>query len=137
MVSRRNLADIAYSDAMQMTDLARLSALAVVFAVPMATGAQTRAQIRVDAGKKVAEFKPIYAYFGYDEANYTYTPNGKRLIGELAALTDARVQIRTHFLLATGDGTPGLKWSSTGVYSEDAAGNPKYDWTIFDRIFDT
>jgi xylan 1,4-beta-xylosidase len=105
--------------------------------MPLAMGAQTRVQIRVDGGKKIGEFKPIYAYFGYDEANYTYTSNGKKLIGELAALTDAQVQIRTHFLLATGDGTPGLKWSSTGVYTEDAAGNAKYDWTIFDRIIDT
>jgi len=111
--------------------------LAAGLAVPGVVNAQTRVQIRVDAAKKVAEFKPVYAYFGYDEANYTYAPNGRKLIGELAALTDARVQIRTHFLLATGDGTPGLKWGSTGIYSGDAAGNPKYDWTIFDRIIDT
>jgi xylan 1,4-beta-xylosidase len=128
--------DLAYSRAMR-TRLFPLLALAAVFAIPRFGAAQARVEVRVDAGEKVGTFKPIYAYFGYDEANYTYTPNGKKLIGELAALTDARVQIRTHFLLATGDGTPGLKWSSTGVYTEDAAGNPKYDWTIFDRILDT
>ena len=37
----------------------------------------------------------------------------------------------------SGDGTPALKWGSTGVYSEDAEGKPRYDWTILDRIFDT
>jgi xylan 1,4-beta-xylosidase len=30
-----------------------------------------------------------------------------------------------------------LKWSSTSAYKEDANGNPVYDWTINDRIFDT
>ena len=122
---------------MQRKVFALVVVLAAGLALPRALRAQARVQIRVDATRKVAEFKPIYAYFGYDEANYTYAPNGRKLIGELAALTDARVQIRTHFLLATGDGTPGLKWGSTGVYTEDAAGNPKYDWTIFDRILDT
>ena len=47
------------------------------------------------------------------------------------------VYIRTHFMLATGDGTPGLKWGSTNAYTEDASGRPVYDWTITDRIFDT
>jgi xylan 1,4-beta-xylosidase len=30
-----------------------------------------------------------------------------------------------------------LKWGSTGVYREDAAGRPVYSWTLLDRIFDT
>jgi xylan 1,4-beta-xylosidase len=93
--------------------------------------------IRVDAAQKIAPFKPIYAYFGYDEANYTYTRNGSELISELAGLTGAPVYIRTHFLLTTGDGTPGLKWGSTNAYTEDTSGKAVYDWTIADRIFDT
>jgi xylan 1,4-beta-xylosidase len=40
-------------------------------------------------------------------------------------------------MLATGDGTPGLKWGSTNAYTEDASGRPVYDWTITNRIFDT
>ncbi len=40
-------------------------------------------------------------------------------------------------MLATGDGTPGLKWGSTNAYTEDASGKPVYDWPIADRIFDT
>ncbi len=98
---------------------------------------QDAVTIRVDATKKTAPFKPIYPYFGYDEPNYTYTKNGKKLVGELAALTDKPVYIRTHFMLATGDGTAGLKWGSTNAYTEDASGKPVYDWTIADRIFDT
>lgn len=99
--------------------------------------AQEQVSIRVDARKKTAPFKPIYAYFGYDEPNYSYTKNGSKLVGELAALTHSPVYIRTHFLLATGDGTPGLKWGSTNAYTEDANGKAVYDWTIADRIFDT
>ncbi len=93
--------------------------------------------IRVNASEKVGPFKPIYGYFGYDEPNYTYTRNGSKLVGELAALSGGPVYIRTHFMLATGDGTPGLKWGSTNAYTEDASGKPVYDWTITDRIFDT
>jgi xylan 1,4-beta-xylosidase len=99
--------------------------------------AQSPVAIEVNAEQKIGAYKPIYGYFGYDEPNYTYMKNGKKLIGELAALSSGPVYIRTHFMLATGDGTPGLKWGSTNAYTEDAAGKPVYDWTITDRIFDT
>jgi xylan 1,4-beta-xylosidase len=99
--------------------------------------AQDTVTIRVNAAEKVGPFKPIYGYFGYDEPNYTYTKNGSKLVGELAALGGSPVYIRTHFMLATGDGTPGLKWGSTNAYTEDASGKPIYDWTITDRILDT
>ena len=46
------------------------------------------------------------------------------------------VYFRAHNLLTSGDGTPALKWGSTGVYREDAEGRILYDWTILDRIFD-
>ncbi len=80
---------------------------------------------------------PIWNYFGYDEPNYTYTPNGKKLLGELAALSPAPVYVRVHNLLTTGDGSASLKWGSTNVYTEDATGKPVYSWKILDRIFDT
>jgi xylan 1,4-beta-xylosidase len=96
-----------------------------------------RVTIRVNAAETSGPFKPIYGYFGYDEPNYTYAPNGRKLIGELADLSAVPVYIRTHFMLCTGDGTPGLKWGSTNAYTEDSSGKPVYDWTITDRIFDT
>jgi xylan 1,4-beta-xylosidase len=100
--------------------------------------AQNSVTIRVNGAETVGPFKPIYGYFVYDEPNYTYTANGKKLIGELAGVSGvAPVYIRTHFMLATGDGTAGLKWGSTNAYTEDASGKPIYDWTITDRIFDT
>jgi xylan 1,4-beta-xylosidase len=110
------------------------SALLLLAAAPLfAQGVD----IRVDGDRRQGPYKPIFAYFGYDEPNYTYSPNGKKLIGELAALSPVRVQIRAHHLLITGDGTPAMKWGSTNAYTEDATGKPVYDWTIVDRIFDT
>src|SRR5262252_8057939 len=94
-------------------------------------------RITVDPSTKLAPYRQITSYFGYDEPNYTYMANGKRLIRELAALSQVPVQIRAHHLLVTGDGTPALKWGSTNAYTEDAAGRAVYDWTIVDRIFDT
>ena len=35
--------------------------------------------------------------------------------------------VRTHNLLTSEDGTPALKWGSTGAYTEDAQGRPHYD----------
>ena len=93
--------------------------------------------IRIDASKPVGEMKPVWRFFGHDEPNYTYMTDGKKLLGQLAALSPEPVYVRTHNLLTSGDGTPALKWGSTGVYSEDPEGRPRYDWTIIDRIFDT
>ena len=80
---------------------------------------------------------PIWNYFGYDEPNYTYAPNGRKLLGELAALSSGPAYVRVHNLLTTGDGSASLKWGSTNVYTEDAQGKPVYNWTILDRIFDS
>ncbi len=63
--------------------------------------------------------------------------DGRKLLAELGRLRPGSVYFRTHNLLTSGDGTPALKWGSTGAYSEDAQGRPIYDWTIVDRIFDT
>ena len=92
--------------------------------------------IRIDASKALGPRKPAWRFFGHDEPNFTYMKGGEKLLGQLAALGPEPVYIRTHNLLTSGDGTPALKWGSTGVYSEDAEGRPRYDWTILDRIFD-
>lgn len=92
---------------------------------------------RVDANRTTGTLKPIYSFFGYDEPNYTYMKDGRKLLSELAALSPVPVYVRAHNLLTSGDGTPALKWGSTNAYTEDASGNPRYDWTIVDRIFDT
>jgi xylan 1,4-beta-xylosidase len=93
--------------------------------------------IQVQADQLEGPMPPVWNYFGYDEPNYTYAPNGRKLLGELAALGRGPVYVRVHNLLTTGDGAGSLKWGSTNVYSEDASGQAVYSWTILDKIFDT
>ncbi len=93
--------------------------------------------IRVHADRPGGELKPIWRFFGADEPNYAYMADGEQLMRELGRLGPPQTCFRTHNLLTSGDGTPGLKWGSTGAYGEDAHGNPVYDWAIVDRIFDT
>jgi xylan 1,4-beta-xylosidase len=93
--------------------------------------------VRVDISHSQGSFRPIWDFFGYDEPNYTYAPNGKKLLGEIAGLSPAPAYIRVHNLLTSGDGGASLKWGSTNAYIEDASGNPIYSWQIVDRIFDT
>src|SRR5580700_11142300 len=92
--------------------------------------------IQVQFDQSEGPVSPVWNYFGYDEPNYTYAPNGKKLLGELAALDCAPVYVRVHNLLTTGDGSASLKWGSTNVYSEDPSGRPVYSCVILDRIFD-
>jgi xylan 1,4-beta-xylosidase len=99
--------------------------------------AQRPVSITVDAETTISELRPIWNYFGYDEALTTLTPEGQHLLGELTAMSDPEpIQIRVHHLLTSGDGTWALKWSSTNVYTEDEDGNPVYDWRGVDRIMD-
>ena len=95
------------------------------------------ANIKVNLAETGKERLPVWAWFGYDEPNYTYMKDGKKLLSEIAALSPVPVYVRTHSLLVTGDGTPALKWGSTNAYTEDADGNPVYNWKIVDSIFDT
>ena len=95
------------------------------------------AKITVDLNKTNGDMKPIWAAFGYDEPNYTYMKDGRKLLSELAALSPVPVYVRAHNLLTTGDGTAALKWGSTNAYTEDANGQPIYNWKIVDSIFDT
>jgi len=94
------------------------------------------ASIDVDFSKKTGQMSPVWAWFGYDEPNYTYMKDGKKLLSELAELSPVPVYVRTHSLLVSGDGVAALKWGSTNAYTEDSNGNPIYNWTIIDSIFD-
>ncbi len=93
--------------------------------------------INVDLKKEIGNMDPVWAWFGYDEPNYTYMKDGKKLLSEIAELSPVTVHVRAHNLLTTGDGTPALKWGSTNAYTEDANGNPVYNWRIIDSIMDT
>lgn len=111
--------------------------LAGFLAASAAKAEAIKANIRIDAAEKLGELAPIWRFFGADEPNYAYMRHGQKLLGELGELAPRRVYFRTHNLLTSGDGTPALKWGSTGAYREDAEGRPVYDWVILDRIFDT
>ena len=76
--------------------------------------------IHVDTASRSGPMSPFWAWFGHDEPNYTYTPNGKKLLSALQDLSPVPVFMRVHNLLTSGDGTRALKWGSTNVYTEDA-----------------
>ncbi len=118
-----------------------VAALLVMFLAISSTAAPRQANqdvvtITVDASKPGATLRQVWPFFGFDECNYAVTPNARELMKSLAASQPDPVYIRTHFLLNTGNGVPALKWGSTNAYTEDASGNPVYDWKIMDGIFD-
>lgn len=93
--------------------------------------------ITVDAEARQRKAEPVWRFFGADEPNYATMKDGRTTLSTLGSLSPGNVYFRAHNLLTSGDGTPALKWGSTNVYTEDEQGNPVYDWTIVDRIFDT
>jgi xylan 1,4-beta-xylosidase len=38
----------------------------------------------VDAGRSLGPLRPVWRFFGADEPNYAYLPDGERLIGSSA-----------------------------------------------------
>jgi xylan 1,4-beta-xylosidase len=98
---------------------------------------QSITDVTVNLNAEQQKMKPIWAWFGYDEPNYTYMKDGKKLLSEISALSPVPVFVRAHSLLVSGDGVADLKWGSTNAYTEDAYGNPIYNWSILDSIFDT
>ncbi len=110
-----------------------------VLAAPAEPASSFPVTITVDAVKAIGDLNPIWRWCGYDEPNYTYAPNGKKLIAQFSGDKESPfgpASFRTHNLLISGDGTPHLKWGSTNAYTEDDQGRPIYDWTILDKIFD-
>ena len=117
-----------------------LAALACAVSTALAadtTNAFLPVNISIDAAKPIGDVKPIWRFFGADEPNYAYMPDGKKLLAELGQLGEPQVYFRAHHMLTSGDGAYALKWGSTSAYKEDVNGNPIYDWTINDKIFDT
>jgi xylan 1,4-beta-xylosidase len=96
-----------------------------------------KVNIVVDASVTTAKANPVWRFFGADEPNYATMKDGRKTLATLGSLAPGHVYFRTHNLLTSGDGTPALKWGSTNAYTEDEKGNPVYNWTIVDRIFDT
>lgn len=132
---------------MNLADRRRIFAVVVVLLIGVVTGNRAPAQVaqsqsgadvlvQVHSNEPEGAYKPIWSYIGADEPNYLYRPNGKKLLGELAALSPVPVYFRAHNLLTTGDGDGSLKWGSTNVYTERPDGTPVYNFAITDKIFD-
>jgi xylan 1,4-beta-xylosidase len=100
-------------------------------------GGAARIEVSVDATSSGTPLEQVWPFYGYDELNYTTTPEGKALLSTLATMHSAPVHVRSHFLFNSGDGTSALKWGSTNVYSEDESGQPIYSWALTDQILDS
>ena len=74
----------------------------------------------MDLGQRTGPLRPVWSFVGYDEPNYTYMKDGKKLLSEFAAFSPVPVYVSVHSLLVTGDGKAALKWGSTNAYTEDA-----------------
>ncbi len=113
----------------------------LLLGLPSYSAAQTPPTIRIEvrADRSEGPLPPVWNFFGYDEPNYTYAPNGKKLLGELAALSPMPVYVRTHNLLTTGDGSCSLKWGSTERLhrrrSQESRSTAGRSWTAFSTPF--
>ncbi|MEO8902098.1 MAG: beta-xylosidase [Polyangiaceae bacterium] len=110
--------------------------LALTSAAPVHAQAPSTVTVSVDGAAAGTPLERVWPFHGFDEVNYTTSPEGTALLRSLANAHSAPVHVRSHFLLNNGDGEPALKWGSTNVYSEDAAGNPLYSWPLTDGILD-
>ncbi|HTU35379.1 MAG TPA: hypothetical protein VMF66_16370 [Candidatus Acidoferrum sp.] len=85
-----------------------LTFLVAVAAAPIAS-AQQKVEIHVHADQSAGRLAAVWAYIGHDEPNYTYSPEGRALLAQLAAIKPHGFHDRTHNLLTTGDGTPSVE----------------------------
>lgn len=117
---------------------ARWLVAVLLFFIPISVEAESfPVQVAIAADRSLGDVNPVWRFFGADEPNYATMKDGRSALATLGALRPGHVYFRTHNLLTSGDGTPALKWGSTNIYTEDAQGQPVYDYTIVDRIFDT
>ena len=92
--------------------------------------------VQVNAGSAKKTLIHNWRYIGYDECNYTHTPQGKELLDSFGKLEDAPYFVRAHHLLCTGNCHGTYKWGSTNAYTEDKDGNPIYRWDVIDSILE-
>jgi xylan 1,4-beta-xylosidase len=67
-----------------------IATLLAVTALAAQPAPAERVTIRVDASQRLGPMTPAWAWFGYDEPNYTYMKDGGKLLSELAALSPVR-----------------------------------------------
>src|SRR6185369_8762967 len=84
--------------------------LALTLGVASSASAEPAAvvNVSVDGASSGTELRSVWPFFGFDEINYTTSPEGRQLLGALAAANQSPVHVRRHFLFNTGAGTPAL-----------------------------
>jgi xylan 1,4-beta-xylosidase len=95
-----------------------------------------QATIRVDCGDWREPVRRIWTSLGYDELNWTYTRDGKHALRVIGALAEQPYYVRPHYIFNSGIGWSLPHWGAGNVYHEDAGGNPFYDFTIADQVYD-
>ena len=102
---------------------------------PDATPIRT-ARVTVDAQGDVGVLARPWASLGYDEINWTYTPQGRRTLQTIGGFAETPYHVRPHNIFNSGTGLGLPHWGSGNVYHEDADGKPYYDFTIADLTYD-
>ena len=105
-------------------------------AAPGAAGHIADATVRVDAGAALGPVRRIWTSFGYDEINWTSMPTGKRHLKTIRAFAEQPYFVRSHYIFNSGIGWSLPHWGAGNVYHEDAAGQPFYDFSIADQVYD-
>jgi xylan 1,4-beta-xylosidase len=95
------------------------------------------ARVTVDASDDRGGLDRPWASLGYDEINWTYTPQGRRTMMTIGEFAEVPYHVRPHYIFISGTGLGLPHFGSGNVYHEDADGNPYYDFTIADLTYDT
>ena len=94
------------------------------------------ARVTVDARSDLGVLDRPWASLGYDEINWTYTPQGRRTLQTIGGFAETPYHVRPHNIFNSGTGLGLPHWGSGNVYHEDADGKPFYDFTIADLTYD-
>lgn len=93
--------------------------------------------VEVDFAASEGTLDRLWTSIGFDEINWAYTPQGKDLLNMLSTeVAEQPYYVRNHNAFTSGNGLSYPAGGSTNIYREDADGNPVYDWTIIDQVYD-
>jgi xylan 1,4-beta-xylosidase len=102
----------------------------------MEVGAMADVRVTVECSRDMGELERVWMSFGYDELNWTATPQGRTNMAVMREIFAGPALVRAHNLLTSGNGRGLPHWSSGNVYHEDGSGNPSYDFSQADAAFD-
>lgn len=94
------------------------------------------AEVVVSCGDPVGPLVPVWAAVGWDEINWTYTRRGRSVLAKLSDGSAHRYLVRVHNIFTSGTGMSLPHWGSGNVFHRLPTGEPTYDFTISDQVFD-